>query len=155
MRATMHAVRGHRRGGPDQLVYEVAPRPTPGPGEVLVEVRAASITSGELDWDATWIDSGDGSGSLRVPIVPSKEVSGVVAELGEGVTDFALGEEVYGLIPFTRDGAAAEFVAVPAAVVAAKPRSLDHEHTAALPLAGLSACVTSSFRRSRCPGADW
>ncbi|MGW3667895.1 NADP-dependent oxidoreductase [Streptomyces sp. NPDC005141] len=139
MSGTMHAVRGHRRGGPDQLVYEVAPRPVPGPGEVLIEVRAASVTSGELGWDATWTDSFDGSGGPRLPIVPSKEVSGVVAEPGEGVTDFAPGDEVYGLIPFTRDGAAAEYVTVPAAVLAAKPRSLDHERTAALPLAGLTA----------------
>ncbi|WP_328756886.1 hypothetical protein [Streptomyces sp. NBC_00271] len=66
---TMHAVRGHRRGGPEQLTYEIAPRPVPGRGEVLVGVRSASITPDELDWDATWTDSLDGSGSERVPIV--------------------------------------------------------------------------------------
>ncbi|MYS24140.1 hypothetical protein GA0115240_16081, partial [Streptomyces sp. DvalAA-14] len=71
---TMHAVRGHRRGGPEQLRYEEAPRPVPGAGEVLVRVRSASITPRELDWDATWMDAFDGSGSLRLPIVPSKEV---------------------------------------------------------------------------------
>jgi NADPH:quinone reductase-like Zn-dependent oxidoreductase len=54
---TMRAVRAHRRGGPEQLVYEVAPRPEPAPGEVLVAVHAASITSDELTWDATWTDS--------------------------------------------------------------------------------------------------
>ncbi|WP_328673278.1 NADP-dependent oxidoreductase [Streptomyces sp. NBC_00328] len=138
MYATMHAVRGHRRGGPEELVYEVAPKPVPGRGDVLVEVRAASVTPGELGWDATWTDSFDG-GSPRLPVVPSKEVSGVVAELGHGVTDFRPGEAVYGLIPFTRDGAAAEYVTVPAAGLAAKPGSLDHERTAALPLAGLTA----------------
>ncbi|WP_371649205.1 NADP-dependent oxidoreductase [Streptomyces mirabilis] len=136
---TMHAVRGHRRGGPEQLTYEIAPRPVPGPGEVLVGVRSASITPDELVWDATWTDSFDGSGSERVPIVPSKEVSGVVAELGPEVSDWKVGDEVYGLIPFTRDGAAAEFVAVPAAVLGAKPARLDHDHAAALPLAGLTA----------------
>ncbi|MEY2245534.1 NADP-dependent oxidoreductase [Streptomyces sp. BF23-18] len=138
MNATMRAVRGHRRGGPEELVHEVAPKPVPGPGDVLVEVRAASVTPGELDWDATWTDSFDG-GSPRLPVVPSKEVSGVVAELGHGVTEFRPGEAVYGLIPFTRDGAAAEYVTVPAAALAAKPGSLDHERTAALPLAGLTA----------------
>ncbi|MGW2894986.1 hypothetical protein ACWDAO_10275 [Streptomyces sp. NPDC001212] len=50
---TMRAVRAHRRGGPEQLVYETAPRPRPGPGDVVVAVRAASITAGELAWDAT------------------------------------------------------------------------------------------------------
>lgn len=136
---TMHAVRGHRRGGPERLTYEVAPRPVPGAGEVLVEVRSVSITPGELGWDATWTDSFDGSGSERVPIVPSKEVSGVVAELGPGVSDWRVGDKVFGLIPFTRDGAAAEFTAVPAAVLAAGPAGLDHDHAAALPLAGLTA----------------
>ncbi|MFF4354417.1 NADP-dependent oxidoreductase [Streptomyces sp. NPDC001530] len=137
--STMHAVRGHRRGGREQLMYEIAPRPVASAGEVLVAVRSASITLGELGWDATWTDSFDGSGSPRTPIIPSKEVSGVVAELGQEVTDWAVGDEVYGLIPFTRDGAAAEFVAVPAAVLAAKPPRLDHDRAAALPLAGLTA----------------
>ncbi|MET7986095.1 NADP-dependent oxidoreductase [Streptomyces sp. NPDC005281] len=138
MNGTMRAVRGHRRGGPEELIYEVAPKPVPGHGDVLIEVRAASVTPGELDWDATWTDSFD-DGRPRLPIVPSKEFSGVVAELGHGVTGFRPGEAVYGLIPFTRDGAAAEYVSVPAADLAAKPGSLDHERAAALPLAGLTA----------------
>ncbi|MFC4031174.1 NADP-dependent oxidoreductase [Streptomyces polygonati] len=136
---SMDAVRGHHRGGPDQLVHERAPRPVPGEGEVLVRVRSASITPGELDWDATWTDALDGGGAPRLPIVPSKEFSGVVAGTGPAVTDRSPGDEVYGLIPFTRDGAAAEFTVVPAAVIAAKPPSLDHDHAAVLPLAGLTA----------------
>ncbi|MFF7331780.1 zinc-binding dehydrogenase [Streptomyces sp. NPDC008150] len=136
---TMHAVRGHRRGGPEQLVYEEASRPVAGKGELLVRVRAASITAAELSWPATWTDSFDETGSPRVPVVPSKEFSGVVDAVGESVTGFDTGDEVYGLIPFLRDGAAAEFTVVPADVVAAKPAGLDHEHAAALPLAGLTA----------------
>ncbi|WP_234467739.1 NADP-dependent oxidoreductase [Streptomyces sp. MBT62] len=136
---TMRAVRAHERGGPEQLTYESAPRPEPAPGEVLVAVRAASITSGELDWDASWTDSLDGTGRDRTPVVPSHEVSGVVAELGAGVSEFAVGDEVYGLIPFTRDGAAAEYVTVPADVLAAKPARLDHDSAAAVPLAALTA----------------
>ena len=135
----MYAVRGHRRGGPERLRYETAPVPEPGAGEVQVAVHAASITAGELGWDATWTDRYDDSGSPRVPIVPSKEVSGTVSARGPGVTDLEVGDPVYGLIPFLRDGAAAEYTVVPAAVLAAKPRSIDHEHAAALPLAGLTA----------------
>ena len=134
----MRAVRAHQRGGPERLVYETAPRPTAGPGEVLVAVRAAAITAGELDWDASWTDSFDGSGRPRTPVIPSHEVSGVVADLGDGVADFALGEEVYGLIPFVRDGAAAEYVSVPAPALAAKPKHVDHPAAAATPLAGLT-----------------
>ncbi|WP_169790421.1 NADP-dependent oxidoreductase [Streptacidiphilus anmyonensis] len=139
MSAIMRAVRGHRRGGPEQLRYEVAPKPDPGSGEVLVAVRAASITAGELGWDATWTDRFDGTGTPRVPIVPSKEVSGVVAELGQEAEGFAVGDAVYGLIPFLRDGAAAEYTTIPAEVLAAKPPSLNHQQAAALPLAGLTA----------------
>lgn len=136
---TMHAVRAHSRGGPEQLVYEMAPRPRPAPGEVLVAVRAASITSDELTWDATWTDRLDATGKDRTPIVPSHEVSGVVSELGPGVTAAAVGDEVYGLIPFTRDGAAAEYVSVPVDVLAAKPAGLEHDKAAAVPLAALTA----------------
>ncbi|MGW3510097.1 NADP-dependent oxidoreductase [Streptomyces sp. NPDC000994] len=137
--ATMRAVRAHRRGGPEQLVYEAAPRPRPGPGDVVVAVRAASITAGELAWDATWTDSFDGSGRERTPVIPAHEVSGVVVEHGAGVTAPALGAEVYGLIPFLRDGAAAEYVAVPAGILAAKPAGLDHRSAAAVPLPALTA----------------
>lgn len=133
MDTTMHAVRGHRRGGPEVLAYEEAPRPAPGDGEVLVQVRAASITAGELDWDATWTDSLEPGGAPRLPVIPAKEVAGVVVE-GAGV-----GDEVFGLIPFILDGAAAEFTAVPAAVLAPKPPGLGFEESAALTLAGLTA----------------
>ncbi|MEU7379041.1 NADP-dependent oxidoreductase [Streptomyces sp. NPDC042207] len=136
---TMRAVRAHRRGGPEQLVYETAPRPRPGPGDVVVAVRAASITAGELAWDATWTDSFDGSGRERTPVIPAHEVSGVVVEHGAGVTAPVLGAEVYGLIPFLRDGAAAEYVAVPAGILAAKSAGLDHRSAAAVPLPALTA----------------
>lgn len=136
---TMRAVRAHRRGGPEQLVYEVAPRPEPAPGEALVAVHAASITSGELTWDATWTDSMEPGGRDRTPIIPAHEMSGVVAALGPGGARAQVGDEVYGLIPFVRDGAAAEFVTVPADVLAAKPATIDHDAAAAVPLAALTA----------------
>lgn len=136
---TMHAVRAHTRGGPEQLVYEEAPRPRPGPGEVLVAVHAASVTADELNWDATWTDSFDGTGRDRTPVVPAHEFSGVVAERGPDVTDLTEGDEVFGLVPFPRDGAAAEYVSLPARVVAAKPASVDHVRAAALPMGGLTA----------------
>ncbi len=131
----MTALRAHHRGGPEVLVVERAPAPVPAAGEVLVSVRAAAITFDELTWDETWTRDG----VSRTPIIPSHEVSGVVVETGSGVTDFGLGDEIYGLIGFDRDGAAAEFVAVPATEVAAKPSTVSHAVAAALPLAGLTA----------------
>ncbi|MFB0616216.1 NADP-dependent oxidoreductase [Streptomyces sp. AGS-58] len=134
----MNAVRAHRRGGPEQLTYETAPRPRPGPDEVLVAVRAASVTAGELTWDATWTDSFDGSGRDRTPTIPSHEFSGTVVATGAAVTGRQAGDEVYGLVPFTRDGAAAEYVTLPADVSAGKPASLTHDQAAAVPLAALT-----------------
>ncbi|OBC02308.1 NADP-dependent oxidoreductase [Mycobacterium sp. 852002-40037_SCH5390672] len=131
----MTALRAHRRGGPEQLVLERAPRPVPGSGEVLVAVHAAGITFDELTWDETWTLDG----ASRVPVIPSHEVSGVVEAVAADVTDFAPGAEVYGLVSFDRDGAAADFVAVPAADLAAKPSTVSHTVAAALPLAGLTA----------------
>jgi NADPH:quinone reductase-like Zn-dependent oxidoreductase len=126
----MTALRAHRRGGPEELVVERAPAPVPGPGEVLVAVHAAAITFDELTWDETW---------TRIPAIPSHEVSGVVSEVASGVTDFVPGDQVYGLIGFDREGAAAEYVAVPATDLAVKPSTVSHVVAAAVPLAGLTA----------------
>lgn len=131
----MMALRAHRRGGPEELVTERAPVPVPGAGEVLVAVHAAAITFDELTWEETWTRDGVD----RTPVIPSHEVSGAVADTASDVEDFRPGDEVYGLVDFDRDGAAAEFVAVPAADLAAKPSTVSHPAAAALPLAGLTA----------------
>jgi NADPH:quinone reductase-like Zn-dependent oxidoreductase len=133
--ATMNALRAHNRGGPEVLVHESVPRPTAGVGELLIAVHAAAITFDELTWPETW--SSDGVD--RTPIVPSHEFSGVVVEVGDGVSDFSVGDEVYGVVPFDRDGAAAEYVSVPAGFVAAKPRTVSHVVAAAAALPGLTA----------------
>jgi NADPH:quinone reductase-like Zn-dependent oxidoreductase len=126
----MTALRAHRRGGPEVLVVESAPVPRPAAGEVLVAVHAAAITFDELTWDETW---------RHLPVIPSHEVSGVVAAVADDVTDFAVGDEVYGLVRFDRDGAAAEYVTAPAADLATRPSAVPHALAAALPLAGLTA----------------
>jgi len=136
MTGTMMALRAHARGGPEQLVYEQAPVPVPGPGEALVAVHAAAITFAELTWDLSWTTK---DGRDRTPVIPSHEMSGTVAGIADGVSDVAVGDEVYGLIEFDRNGAAAEYVTVPAGELAAKPRSASHAQTATLPLAALTA----------------
>ena len=133
---TMNAIRSHRRGGPETLAYESVASPLPGSGEVLVEVHAAAITPTELTWDPTWSDE---RGKSRLPVIPSHEISGVVAKLGDDVTSIAGGEEVYGLTDFYRDGGAAEFMIAKVAELASKPRSVDHVHAAAIPLSALTA----------------
>src|ERR1700742_3958512 len=123
---TMCAIRAHARGGPDQLRLESAPIPVPADDEVLVEVHAAAITYDELLWDESWTRDGVD----RTPVIPSHEVSGTVTALGRGVTSPSIGQDVYGLIAFDRDGAAADYVAVRASDLAAKPTSTDHVHAA-------------------------
>ena len=130
------ALRAHARGGPGQLLYEQAPAPVPGPGEALVAVHAAAITFAELTWDLSWTTK---DGRDRTPVIPSHELSGTVAGIADGATGVAVGDEVYGLIEFDRDGAAAEYVTVPAHELAAKPRSVSHTETATLSLAALTA----------------
>src|SRR5215469_15096846 len=76
---TMMALRAHARGGAEQLVYESAPVPEPGPGEALLAVHAAGITFAELTWDLSWTTR---DGRDRTPVVPAHEASGVVAGAG-------------------------------------------------------------------------
>jgi NADPH:quinone reductase-like Zn-dependent oxidoreductase len=112
---------------PASLTSQNVPVPDPGPGELLVEVRATAITAGELTWPETW------------PATPCHDLSGVVAATGDGATGWRPGDEVYGLVGFDRPGAAAEYVTAPAADLAPKPASVDHLAAAAVPLGGLTA----------------
>ena len=132
----MRALRAHERGGPESLVEEEAPIPSPGIGDVLVRVHAASFTPTELEWPSTWVDR---AGRDRRPSIPGHEVSGVVTALGYGTTGLAVGEAVYGLTDWYRDGAAAEYVAVEARNLARKPAELDHRAGAALPMVALTS----------------
>jgi NADPH:quinone reductase-like Zn-dependent oxidoreductase len=91
-------------------------------------VHAAAITRDELTWPVD-----------RLPAIPSYELSGVVTELGPDVRGVSVGDEVFAMTPFDRDGVAAEYAVVPAGVLAARPRGLTHVESAALPLPGLSA----------------
>jgi NADPH:quinone reductase-like Zn-dependent oxidoreductase len=124
----MSAVRLVSARALDGLVLEQAPIPRPGPGEALVRVHAAAITRDELDWPVD-----------RLPAIPSYELSGVVAGLGSNVFDVHIGDPVWALTGFDRDGAAAEYTLVPASFLAPKPHTLGHLASAAIPLPGLTA----------------
>jgi NADPH:quinone reductase-like Zn-dependent oxidoreductase len=132
---TMKAIRIHRRGGPEVLVYEDVPIPALQPGDALVRVHAAGISPAEFTW-RIW-ETPDGRS--RIPFIPSHEVSGVVAALAPDVRDVEVGDAVYALTDFFRDGGAAEYVAVRGTELAPKPRSLDHASAAATPLSALTA----------------
>ena len=95
---------------------------------MLVRVHAAAITRDELDWPVE-----------RLPAIPSYELSGVVAAVGPGADEGLVGEAVYALTGFDRDGVAADYALVSRRLLAPKPRRLDHIEAAAVPLAALSA----------------
>jgi NADPH:quinone reductase-like Zn-dependent oxidoreductase len=124
----MRAVRLHPPGGIDALFVDEVEIPQPAPGEAFVRVHAAGITRDELDWPTD-----------RLPAIVSYELSGVVEEVAGDVGDLAIGDEVFALTPFDRDGVAAEFAVVAAALLAPKPMALSHVESAALPLAGLTS----------------
>lgn len=124
----MNAVRLHAPGGPAGIVFEQIETPRPGGGEALVRVHAAAITRDELNWPVD-----------RLPAIPSHEFSGVVAAVAPDVEDVRVGQAVFALAPFDRDGATAEYAVMPARFLVPKPHTLDHVESAAVPLAALSA----------------
>ena len=133
---TMKAVRFHTYGAPEVLVYEDVPKPEPAAGEVLVKIHATSVNP--IDWKVR-------AGHLRgfrdypLPFILGWDVSGVIESAGSGVSAFKPGDDVYGRPDIARSGAYAEYIAVKEGDLARKPKSLDHIHSAAIPLAGLTA----------------
>jgi NADPH:quinone reductase-like Zn-dependent oxidoreductase len=132
----MKAIRLHARGGPENLVYEDAPLPILQPGDALVRVHATAITPTELTWDQTYQHP---DGSPRLPTIPGHELSGIIETLPPDSIGLDVGDAVFALAEFPRDGAAAEYIAIPAANLAPKPSTVDHIHSAALTLSGLTA----------------
>ncbi|MET7690287.1 NADP-dependent oxidoreductase [Streptomyces sp. NPDC005483] len=125
-----------REAGLTGLTLEELPHPHAAENDVILRVHAAGFTRGELDWPATWTDR---AGRDRTPSVPGHEVSGVVTELGYGTTGLTVGQRVFGLADWTRDGSLAEYVAVEARNLAPLPADVDHTVAAALPISGLTA----------------
>jgi NADPH:quinone reductase-like Zn-dependent oxidoreductase len=134
--STMKAVRIHSYGGPEVLVYEDAPRPTPGPGEVLIKVKATAVNP--IDWK---IRAGHykGMSPVSFPFILGWDLSGVVESVGSGVKQFKGGEEVFAYLNTQKPGAYADYVSVEEGTPVLKPKSLDPIHAAAIPLAGLTA----------------
>jgi NADPH:quinone reductase-like Zn-dependent oxidoreductase len=132
----MKAARYHRYGNSEVLQYEEVQRPTPGAGQVLVKVAGTSFNP---------VDAGIRGGylseqfAITFPHVPGVDVAGTIAELGEGATEWNVGDAVVGFLPMDTDGAAADYVLAPAEVLAAAPRSVALADSAALPTVGLTA----------------
>lgn len=112
------------------------PDPRAATNDVVVEVHASGFTGDELTWEPTWIDR---TGRDRTPTIPGHELAGVVTGLGYGTTGLSIGQRVFGLTDWTRDGTLAEYIAVEARNLAPLPGDVDFTVGAALVMPGLTA----------------
>ena len=112
------------------------PQPQPSINDVIVRVNASGFVNTELSWPSTWTDRLDRD---RTPSIPGHEVAGVVSALGYGTTGVSVGQRVFGLTDWYRDGTLAEYVAVEARNLAPLPGDVDFAVGASLPISGLTA----------------
>lgn len=131
----MKAIRFHEYGGFDVLKFEDVPRPEPQPGEVLIQVRAASVNPFDLAVREGWLAS---MIPLQLPAICGVDVAGRVIAMGQGVTDFSIGQDVYGFMS-NYSGAYAEYAAIATGSIAPQPQTLDYVQAASVPLAATAA----------------
>ncbi|WP_406036368.1 NADP-dependent oxidoreductase [Micromonospora sp. NBC_00898] len=112
------------------------PEPEPALNDVVVQVHASGFVPTEMAWPSTWTDR---LGRDRTPSIPGHELAGVVTALGYGTTGLSVGQRVFGLTDWTRDGTLAEYVAVEARNLAPLPADVDFTVGASLPISGLTA----------------
>ncbi|NIJ32695.1 alcohol dehydrogenase catalytic domain-containing protein [Sphingomonas oligoaromativorans] len=112
------------------------PDPQPSINDVVVRVHASGFVNTELDWPSTWADRRDRD---RTPSIPGHELAGVVTALGYGTTGLSIGQRVFGLADWYRDGSFAEYIAIEARNLAPLPGDVDFAAGASLPISGLTA----------------
>jgi len=122
--------------GPAGIAEADRPRPTPAINDVIVEVYASGYVPTEVGWPSTWVDR---AGRHRAPSILGHELAGVVTELGYGTTGLSIGQRVFGLADWHRDGTLAEYVAVESRNLAPLPDDVDFAVGASLPISGLTA----------------
>ncbi|WP_019831884.1 NADP-dependent oxidoreductase [Sphingomonas sp. PR090111-T3T-6A] len=112
------------------------PDPQPSINDVVVRIHASGFVNTELDWPSTWTDRLDRD---RTPSIPGHELAGVVTALGYGTTGLSIGQRVFGLADWYRDGSLAEYIAIEARNLAPLPGDVDFTAGASLPISGLTA----------------
>jgi NADPH:quinone reductase-like Zn-dependent oxidoreductase len=122
--------------GTSGMTLAERPEPEATGNDVVVQVHASGFTPGELTWPGTWTDR---LGRDRTPSIPGHEVAGVVAALGYGTRGLSVGQRVFGLADWTRDGTLAEYVAIEARNLAPLPGDVEFTVAASLPISGLTA----------------
>jgi NADPH:quinone reductase-like Zn-dependent oxidoreductase len=132
----MKAVFIDRFGGPEVLTYGDQPDPVTGPGQVVVDVTAASVNG--ADWRVRAGQYGD----PKFPLILGRDFSGTVSAAAADVHDLKVGDTVFGVLEAGREGAYAEKLAIAAAIIAKKPEALSHVQAAAMALTGLTAIIS-------------
>jgi NADPH:quinone reductase-like Zn-dependent oxidoreductase len=112
------------------------PKPQAGINDVVVEIHASGFVNTEMDWPSTWTDR---LGNNRTPTIPGHELAGVVTALGYGTTGLTIGQRVFGLADWYRDGSLAEYIAIESRNLAPLPGDVDFTVGASLPISGLTA----------------
>jgi NADPH:quinone reductase-like Zn-dependent oxidoreductase len=125
-----------RSAGLEGMTLTQRPDPTAAINDVIVEVHASGFVSTELEWPSTWSDR---AGRDRTPSIPGHELAGVVSALGYGTTGLSVGQRVFGLADWHRDGTLAEYVAIESRNLAPLPDDVDFTVGASLPISGLTA----------------
>ena len=133
----MKAAFFERHGGPEVLIYGDLPDPVAGPGEVVVDIHAASVNG--ADWK---VRAGAYSAIADFPYVCGRDLSGVVSEVGADANEFAVGDPVFGVCEVGQEGTYAERIAMKASLLARKPDWMPHADASALSLTGLTALVS-------------
>jgi NADPH:quinone reductase-like Zn-dependent oxidoreductase len=132
--SAMRAWRVHAFGPPEAMIFAMVPRPDPGPGEVLVKVHAAGVGP----WDG-WIRAGKSALTQPLPLTLGSDLSGEVAALGSGVSELAVGDQVFGVTNPRFVGAYAEYAVASAGMLAKKPASLSYVEAASVPVVAVTA----------------
>jgi NADPH:quinone reductase-like Zn-dependent oxidoreductase len=132
----MKAMRYHSYGDSDVLVYEDADRPVAGPGQVVVKVAGAAFNPADAGIRGGYLQQ---AFPVAFPHIPGYDLSGVITDIGEGVSGWSAGDAVVAFLPIGVDGAAAEYAAAPAETLAVAPRTVELADAAALPSTGLTA----------------
>src|SRR6187401_3809919 len=122
--------------GPAGMTLVERPDPPAAIGDVIVEIHAAGFVPTEMEWPSTWTDR---RGHDRTPSIPGHELAGVVTAVGYGTTGLSVGQRVFGLADWYRDGTLAEYVAIEARNLAPLPGDVDFTVGASLPISGLTA----------------
>jgi NADPH:quinone reductase-like Zn-dependent oxidoreductase len=136
-RKVMKAVLFEKHGGPEVLHLAEVPDPVAGPGEVVVDIHAASVNA--ADYKVRLGGGAYGSGGVKLPHILGRDFSGVVGAVGPGVIDLRLGDPVFGVCDQGIEGAYAEKIAIKAGIITKKPERLGHAEAAALALTSLTA----------------